>query len=166
MFEAKALWSTSDALLVDCALTGAAHAAPPAGPAFPARPLAQTTGHANPTLPLMFSGGEKAPLHGATARRPGERVSRPPPPLLLVLTEENSRRGNEAPVGEAPSFLFDYKGSVDGRGPITPRTACCCCGNGNKVGAPVPCGVTTLTRHKGWEVFRRQRWGTLMTPNR
>ena len=51
----------SDALVVDCALTGLLPPAPPANPAFPVRPLAQTAGHANTLSPLMFSreGGEK-----------------------------------------------------------------------------------------------------------
>ena len=45
----------SDALVVDCALTGLLPPAPPANPAFPVRPLAQTAGHANTLSPLMFS---------------------------------------------------------------------------------------------------------------
>lgn len=45
----------SDALVVDCALTGLLPPAPPASPAFPLRPLAQAAGHANPLSPLMFS---------------------------------------------------------------------------------------------------------------
>lgn len=49
----------SDALVVDCALTGLLPPAPPANPAFPVRPLAQTAGHANLLFPLMFSKKEK-----------------------------------------------------------------------------------------------------------
>lgn len=49
----------SDALVVDCALTGLLPPAPPANPAFPVRPLAQTAGHANLLFPLMFSRKEK-----------------------------------------------------------------------------------------------------------
>lgn len=49
----------SDALVVDCALTGLLPPAPPANPAFPLRPLAQTAGHANLLFPLMFSKKEK-----------------------------------------------------------------------------------------------------------
>lgn len=67
---------TSDALVVDCALTGLLLPAPPAGPAFPVRPLAQTAGHANPTFPLMFSRKEEKAqglrfqlLYCATERR-------------------------------------------------------------------------------------------------
>lgn len=104
LFKANALWSTSDALLVDCALTGAASPGSTRWPSLPNAPIGTDDRTCKSNDPIdVFQKRIKGTLHCATVRRLNDSVSQTSPAgSSFVLRGENSRSGNEAAVGEAP----------------------------------------------------------------